>query len=165
MTFHLFSVVLLLCATLLHCALNKCTNEQTCVSINKCPEWCARIEDIGGVSNLSENEKAQFRKSICGFKKDDIMLCCEAHSESPECSIRRKPKPKNTLVHSCGKIKVNGSYSPPFQSNFKVEGSQYIAGGEEVTLPGMWPWMARLIFNRNDTFPDLDRIILLVFQE
>ena len=103
MTFHLFSVVLLLCATPLNCAVNKCTNEQTCVEINKCREWCARIEDIGSVSNLSEDEKAQFRKSICGFRKDDVLICCEAQSESPVCDIRKK----NTLDHSCGKIKVN----------------------------------------------------------
>ena len=103
MTFHLFSVVLLLCATPLNCAVNKCTNEQTCVEINKCREWCARIEDIGSVSNLSEDEKAQFRKSICGFRKDDVLICCEAQSESPVCDIRGK----NALDHSCGKIKVN----------------------------------------------------------
>ena len=135
MTFHLSGVVLLLCATPLHCVVNKCTNNQTCVEINRCPEWCVRIEDIGSVSNLSENEKAQFRKSICGFKKGELLICCEAQSESPVCGIRRKPKPRNKLDHSCGKIKVSSLVTlgrfASFSINFKVEGSQYIAGGEE----------------------------------
>ena len=37
------------------------------------------------------------------------------------------------------------SYSPPFQSNFKVEGSQYIAGGEEVTLPAQCAYSANVV--------------------
>ena len=107
MILHLVSVVLLLCVTPLLCVLNKCTKDQTCVEINKCREWCARIENAGSVSELSENEKVGFRKSFCGFRKNDLMVCCEAQSESPVCGLT-KSNPKNTLSHSCGKIKVNG---------------------------------------------------------
>ena len=108
MILHLFSLALLLFgATPLHCVLNKCTNDQTCVEINKCGEWCARIEHAGSVSQLSENEKAQFRKSFCGFKKNELMVCCEGQSESLVCGIT---KPIDTLAHSCGKIKVIWSY-------------------------------------------------------
>ena len=112
MIFCLVPVVLILSATTtVICALNKCNPEQTCVEINKCHERCAKIEAIGSASRLPENEKADFKKSICRFQKDDPLVCCEASSESPVCGIitasNSNPKPPEKVFPTCGRIKVN----------------------------------------------------------
>ena len=91
-----------------HCVVNKCTNEQTCVEVNKCREWCTKIEDMS-VSGLPDEERAGFKKSICGFKKADVMICCEAPSESLVCGIiisGSSAKPRKKLSRACGRIKV-----------------------------------------------------------
>ena len=90
-------VLLILCVTTLNCVLNKCTTKQTCVEINRCRERCAKIEHIGSPSRLPEDEKVNFKKSICGFQKDDPMVCCEAASDSPVCGIS---------TSACGRITV-----------------------------------------------------------
>ena len=112
MIFRLVLVVLISCATTtVNCVLNKCTTKQTCVEINKCQERCAKIEMIGSASRLPENEKADFKKSICGFQQKDPMVCCEAPSESPVCGIitgsNSNPKPPEKGFPTCGRIKVN----------------------------------------------------------
>lgn len=108
---RLAPVVFILCAITVNWAVNKCTPEQTCVEINKCHERCAKIEMIGSASRLPVNEKADFKKSICGFQKDDPMVCCEAPSESPVCGIitssTSRSKPREKFFPTCGRIKVN----------------------------------------------------------
>ena len=101
-------VLMFLSLSRVHCVVNKCTNEQTCVEVNKCREWCTKIEDMS-VSGLPDEERAGFKKSICGFKKADVMICCEAPSESLVCGIiisGSSAKPRKKLSRACGRIKV-----------------------------------------------------------
>ena len=109
--FRLLPVLLIFFVTTVDCALNKCTTEQTCVEINRCHERCAKIEQVGGTSRLPEDEKADFKKSICGFQKDDPMVCCKAPSDSPLCGIRSglNPKPRGKVFAACGRIQVKAN--------------------------------------------------------
>ena len=111
MIFLLVPVVLILCANTVGCVPNKCTTEQTCVEINRCGELCAKIEQIGSVSRLPEDEKANFRKSICGFLKDNPMVCCKAASDSPVCGINTSSgsNPWEKVSPTCGRIKVKAN--------------------------------------------------------
>ena len=104
MSFRLVPVFLILCATAVSCFPNKCTTEQTCVEINRCGERCAKIEQIGSVSRLPEDEKANLKKSICGFEKEDPMVCCKAPSDSPVCGIG-----SGSNFPTCGRVKVNAN--------------------------------------------------------
>ena len=99
MIFRVVPALLIICVTTLNCVLNKCTTKQTCVEINRCRELCAKIEQIGSTSRLPEDEKVNFKKSICGFRKDDPMVCCGAASDSPVCGV-------STSSSTCGRIKV-----------------------------------------------------------
>ena len=114
MIFRLGLVVLILCAATVSCGLNKCTTEQTCVEINRCRERCAKIEQIGSVSQLPHDEKVNFKKSICGFQNEDPMVCCEAPSDSPVCGIGTSgisgsgisTSSGSKVFPACGSIKV-----------------------------------------------------------
>jgi len=117
--FHLSLILLLSGHT--H-ALKNCDN---CVAVDDCRRWCTKLQM--GLSNLTLDERAEFNDNICGFSFNadpPVKLCCDSPAERDAC---KKVK--------CGQI--------------LVEGDAQCGGCDDVSSPGAWPWMTRVLYQAN----------------
>jgi len=103
-------------------ALKNCDN---CVAVDDCRRWCTKLQM--GLSNLTLDERAEFNDNICGFDSNAdpaVKLCCDSPAERDAC---KKVK--------CGQI--------------LVEGDAQCGGCDDVSSPGAWPWVTRILYQAN----------------
>ena len=118
--FHLSLLLLLSSQTL---ALKSCDN---CLPVADCRKWCTKQQI--GLSNLNLDERAEFNTNICGFHSNAVKLCCDSPAEKDACK-KADTQPK------CGQI--------------KIEGQGQCGGCDDVSSPGTWPWVARILYQAN----------------
>ena len=112
----------------------ECDQGQECVDLNKCRDWCTRIEGMGGgISSLPLKVHKQFNKIICGYVGHAPKICCQENqtSRTDVCPIRKGSDP----VSKCGIVNFSST-------------DQRVTFGEDAN-PGDWPWMARLLYQKN----------------
>ena len=107
-----------------------CGQGQTCGEIGECEDYSTMDLD-----HLTLADRKKLNDNICGFNGDEPYVCCKEKTVEV-----RKPENKGV----CGK---------------RVQTSQittFVAGGEDVEGPSQWPWMARLVYQKNkeDKFQD-----------
>jgi len=134
--FHL-SIFLILCSQTL--ALKSCDN---CLPVAECRQWCTKLKM--GLSSLSLEERKKFNDNLCGFPSSaapEGKLCCDSAAEKDACkkedtttSTQPKFEPFREKV-KCGQI--------------KIEGDAQCGGCEDVSSPGAWPWIARILYQAN----------------
>ena len=137
----------------------KCGGKEECVHLNRCHDWCSKIE-LRGMSAMSSYEQGLFKRKICGFipGSQNPSICCSEDQamESPVCGIgtessmsQTEPAPRvdpipNTVetrdLAPCGLVLAQGPRC---------------ARCEDVPFPGAWPWMARLIYRENSAQPNV----------
>merc|ERR1712032_145799 len=103
-------------------ALKNCDN---CVAVDDCRRWCTKLQM--GLSNLTLDERAEFNDNICGFDSNAdpaVKLCCDSPAEKDAC---KKAK--------CGQV--------------LVEGDAQCGGCDDVSSPGAWPWVTRILYQAN----------------
>ena len=137
--FHLSLLLLLSSQTL---ALKSCDN---CLPVADCRKWCTK-EQIG-LSNLSLNERAEFNDNICGFHFNAdpaVKLCCDSTAEKDACK-KENAKPKFSEFSQepvIGNKKVKCG-------QIQIEGEGQCGGCDDVSSPGTWPWVTRILYQEN----------------
>ena len=100
-------------------ALKNCDN---CLTVDDCRHWCTKLP----FSTLTLEERAEFDDNICGFHSKGVKLCCDSPAEKDACK-------KETV--KCGQI--------------LVEGEAQCGGCDDVSSPGAWPWVTRILYQAN----------------
>ena len=123
--------------------LKECGRGQQCVQLTKCRNFCSKLESAGsGLSAMTLLMRSQFNSRVCGFIGHNPKICCEKSltSQTDVCTLEKQSTPTTTTAiptttTTCGIVS--------YQSHI-----QRVTDGEEAD-PGKWPWMARLIYQKN----------------
>jgi hypothetical protein len=119
----------------LHAGRN-CSAKETCVPLAHCSKWCSLAQDAKQARGfLSDN--------ICGFSGKDPWICCKRSlvNVQEECGAEEKVVlNKGASLGTCGTVPIHGD--------------QRVANGDDVSTPGTWPWMARLLYQPNREQPN-----------
>ena len=131
-SFHLSLLLLLSSQTL---ALKTCDN---CLPVAECCRWSSKLQI--GLSNLTLDERAVFNDNICGYvfnAEPPVKLCCDTPAKKDACK-KENEQPKLSSFKSkvkCGQI--------------LIEGEGQCGGCDDVSSPGTWPWVARILYQEN----------------
>ena len=121
------------------CTARECNNQQQCVDLSSCQEWTNK--------KVTHSNKKEFNSLICGFSGLNPQICCDeramVNQEIGTSRGNKLYKQKQNTVAECG-IVQSKEHAPLFR----------IANGDNVARAGAWPWMARLIYDRNTKEPE-----------
>ena len=139
--FNLSLLLLLLSGQAL--AFKSCDN---CLPVTDCRRWCTKLEL--GFSSLSLEERKEYSDNLCGFlpNSKDAKLCCDTPAEKAACTKKKvelKKEPQQQLEP------FTAGPKEPKCGQILVEGEVQIAGGDDVSSPGAWPWVARILYQAN----------------
>jgi hypothetical protein len=127
-----------------------CAEGSRCVDFEHCQTWCFLT-----LSNLNPDEKQEFKTAICGFT-DNVRpkLCCDKNNISK--SICGRSNPPGPLQPPPSEVLAEERVGPVSCGRIQIDGENNCGGCEAVPSPGAWPWVARLLYARNDA-PEPDQ--------
>merc|ERR1712130_982 len=132
--FHISSLLLLSSQTF---SLKSCDN---CLPVAQCPQWCDKLQT--GLSSLSLDERTKVNENICGFQFNAdpaVKLCCDGPADKDACK-KEKSQPKLREIQVQRKAKCG---------QILIEGENQCGGCDDVSSPGAWPWIARILYEGN----------------
>eukprot|EP00092_Neocalanus_flemingeri_P007897 GFUD01008523.1.p1 GENE.GFUD01008523.1~~GFUD01008523.1.p1 ORF type:complete len:424 (-),score=71.80 GFUD01008523.1:63-1334(-) len=110
---------------------NQCNLNQQCILLSRCRKECSNVNK--GLLQTDRKFQQHLLDVFCGLSSGHVKVCCsrDSISEEAHCSDLAEDEMTNS---TCGE---------------RFSRDSFITGGN-ITNPGEWPWMARLLYGLPD---------------
>ena len=91
------------------------------------------------MSDQTLDVRRQIDKTLCGFEGKKSKYCCKEPTKTEPNSFSDHKAGPGRDVGTCGRLQISGV--------------QQCGNCEDVASPGAWPWVARVLYARNERVP------------